>query len=372
MPGSTGWGCSDETSISTLGRGQGRGPSHFEVPSLGRDVRPDVDQRRRDAGDAEGHAPGHEDRRRPRGRHGALHHDADRLPAQRARRRHLRVGLRRRPDRQRRERPAHLRGARQVRGQAHGRRRRRRRRRSTSPRRSPARSTLSGPATASAGSTATFTAPADQDVTYEVFRGTTLIERKAGTSFSYSSPIAATDTIKACVNSGLACPADARLAHDRLAARGRLERAVGRDHARRLDLHRRGLDRPQLDDRARDRRRRDRGQPRRAHLQRPHVQGLPPAAEVPRGGHVQQRRRARPRPPGRDPRQRDGRHPHGRDRGARPCRVRAGQAGARVEHARRDRLRRQAHQPRQRRPGGLGDACPTQRARSASRTPATT
>ena len=32
MPGSTGWGCSDETSISTMGRGQMRGPSHFEVP----------------------------------------------------------------------------------------------------------------------------------------------------------------------------------------------------------------------------------------------------------------------------------------------------------------------------------------------------
>ena len=35
MPGSTGWGCSDETSISTMGRGQMRGPSHFEVPELG-------------------------------------------------------------------------------------------------------------------------------------------------------------------------------------------------------------------------------------------------------------------------------------------------------------------------------------------------
>ena len=35
MPGSTGWGCSDETSISTMGRGQIRGPSHFEVPELG-------------------------------------------------------------------------------------------------------------------------------------------------------------------------------------------------------------------------------------------------------------------------------------------------------------------------------------------------
>ena len=35
MPGSTAWGCSDETSISTMGRGQGRGPSHFEVPDLG-------------------------------------------------------------------------------------------------------------------------------------------------------------------------------------------------------------------------------------------------------------------------------------------------------------------------------------------------
>ena len=39
--------------------------------------------------------------------------------------------------------------------------------------------------------------------------------------------------------------------------------------------------------------------------------------------------------------------------GLAPSRVRAGQAGARVEHARRDRLRRQAHQPRQRRRGGL-------------------
>jgi M6 family metalloprotease-like protein len=35
MPGSTSWGCGDETSISTMGRGQGRGPSHFEVPELG-------------------------------------------------------------------------------------------------------------------------------------------------------------------------------------------------------------------------------------------------------------------------------------------------------------------------------------------------
>ena len=99
MPGSTGWGCSDETSISTLGRGQGRGPSHFEVPSLGVTLRPDVAQRRRDARDAEGHAPGHEDRRRARRGHRAVHHDADRLAAQRARRRRLRVGLRRRPDR---------------------------------------------------------------------------------------------------------------------------------------------------------------------------------------------------------------------------------------------------------------------------------
>ena len=65
--------------------------------------------------------------------------------------------------------------------------------------------TLDGPATATAGGTATFTAPADQDVTYEVFRGSTLIERKVGSSFSYSSAIATTDTVKACVNSGLPC-----------------------------------------------------------------------------------------------------------------------------------------------------------------------
>ena len=71
MPGSTGWGCSDETSISTLGRGQGRGPSHFEVPSLGVTFDLTSAQRRRHEGDAEGHAPGHEDRRRARRGHGA-------------------------------------------------------------------------------------------------------------------------------------------------------------------------------------------------------------------------------------------------------------------------------------------------------------
>ena len=35
MPGSTGWGCNADLSISTMGLGQRRGPSHFEVPSLG-------------------------------------------------------------------------------------------------------------------------------------------------------------------------------------------------------------------------------------------------------------------------------------------------------------------------------------------------
>ena len=139
MPGSTGWGCCDETSISTLGRGQMRGPSNFEVPELGRDVRPDRHQRRRHAGEAQGHAPGHEDRRRAGRRRRALHHHADRHQAQRARDRHLHLGLRRRDDRDRRERRAHLRHARPLRGQADRRRLRPRPRRSTSPRRSPAR-----------------------------------------------------------------------------------------------------------------------------------------------------------------------------------------------------------------------------------------
>ena len=49
MPGSTGWGCSDETSISTLGRGQRRGPSHFEVPELGVTFDLTSTQRRRHA-----------------------------------------------------------------------------------------------------------------------------------------------------------------------------------------------------------------------------------------------------------------------------------------------------------------------------------
>ena len=41
MPGSTGWGCSDETSISTMGRGQGRGPSPLRGARPRRHVRPD-------------------------------------------------------------------------------------------------------------------------------------------------------------------------------------------------------------------------------------------------------------------------------------------------------------------------------------------
>ena len=123
MPGSTGWGCSDETSISTMGRGQMRGPSHFEVPELGvtfdlTSINADgtlatLKVTRQDTKIAAAPAAGV----------GAVHHHADRLPAQRARRRDLRVGLRRRHDRQRRERPAHLRHAGPLRGQADRRRR---------------------------------------------------------------------------------------------------------------------------------------------------------------------------------------------------------------------------------------------------------
>ena len=268
MPGSTGWGCSDEPSISTMGRGQGRGPRHFEIPSLGvtldltamnadgtratlKVTRQDT---KIDAAPAAGTAPftttlTGSRRNAPAGATYAWDFgdgqtgagatathtfaDAGQVPGQADRRR------RHDDARDHRDGALHRHAA------------------------------LSGPDSAVAGSTASFTAPADQDVTFEVFRAGTLVERKVGTSFAYSSPIAATDTVKACVNSGLAVPGDRGLAHDRVAARRGLERAVGRDHARGLDLQRRGLDRPQLDDRARDRRRRDRDQLRRAHLHRP-------------------------------------------------------------------------------------------------------
>ena len=83
-----------------------------------RHVRPHRHQRRRHPRDPEGHPPGHEDHGRARLRRRAVHDDADRRPAQRARRRDLRLGLRRRHDRHRRDRPAHVRHPGPLHGQA--------------------------------------------------------------------------------------------------------------------------------------------------------------------------------------------------------------------------------------------------------------
>ena len=210
MPGSTGWGCSDETSISTMGRGQMRGPSHFEVPELGRDLRPDRHQRRRHAGEAQGHPSGHEDRRRARGRHGALHHHADRLQAQRARGRHVRVGLRRRHDRHRRERPAHLRHARPLRGQAD------RRRLDHDPdgqrhRAVHRHADAERPGHGHRGGERHVHRAREPG---RHLRGAARRHRRRAPGrrrLTYSSPIATTDTVRACVNAG---PARARRRHE--------------------------------------------------------------------------------------------------------------------------------------------------------------
>ena len=204
MPGSTGWGCNDEKSISTLGSGQRRGPSHFEVPSLG--VTFDVTSMNADgtrlslkvtrqdtkivAAPAAGTAPftttltGSRRNAPADATYAWDFGDGQTGTGPTATHTFATPG----------KYPVKLTVNGATTTQTVN---------VTAP--FTGTLTLTGPDTAAAGSTASFTAPADQDVTYEVFRGTTLIERKVGTSFSYSSPIATTDTVKACVNSGLAC-----------------------------------------------------------------------------------------------------------------------------------------------------------------------
>ena len=141
------------------------------------------------------------------------------------------------------------------------------------------------------------------------------------------------------MNSGLACPDKRSEDRSTWQPDSRLERAVGRDDAGRLDLHRRRLDRPQLDDRARHRRRRDRDQHRRAHLHGRtfkdfHLQLKYRAAATSNNGGVLVRGATRSRSSTTAP-PTPARAPSSAAR--RP--TAPGQAGARMEHARRDRLR---------------------------------
>ena len=177
MPGSTAWGCSDETSISTMGRGQGRGPSHFEVPELG--VTFDLTDISADGTRATLKVTRQDTKitAAPAVRRRAVHDDADRLPAQRARRRDLRVGLRRRDDRHRRcvqhtfANPGRYTVKLTVNGATTT---------QTVDVSAPFTGTLqlSGPDTAVAGGTASFTTNAP-DATFEVRRANTVVERKA-------------------------------------------------------------------------------------------------------------------------------------------------------------------------------------------------
>ena len=204
MPGSTGWGCSDETSISTMGRGQMRGPSHFEVPELGvtfdlTDINTDgtlakLKVTRQDtriaAAPAAGVAPftttlTGSKRNAPAGATYAWDF-GDGTTGSGASAQHTfatpgRYAVKLTVDGSTTTQTVIV----------------------TAP--FTGSLTLGGPATATAGANATFTAPASQDVTYEVLRGGTVVERQVGSSLTYSSPIATTDTVRACVNAGLPC-----------------------------------------------------------------------------------------------------------------------------------------------------------------------
>lgn len=194
MPGSTGWGCSDETSISTMGRGQMRGPSHFEVPELG--VTLDLESLSADGTQATlkvtrqdtrikapsaGVAPftttlTGSQRNAPAGATYAWDF-GDGTTGSGATVEHTFAN----PGTY----PVKLTVAGATTTQA-------------ITVLAPGTPELSGPATRTATSTATFTT--NREATIEVRRAGTVIERAEGTSLTYSAPIATTDEVRACAS----------------------------------------------------------------------------------------------------------------------------------------------------------------------------
>ncbi|MDA0185136.1 DUF1080 domain-containing protein [Solirubrobacter phytolaccae] len=194
MPGSTGWGCSDETSISTMGRGQTRGPSHFEVPELG--VTFDVTSLSADGTRASLKVT-REDTRIAAPETGV----APFTTTLTGTRRNASAGASYAWDfgdgttgaGASVEHTFASPGTYAVKLTVDG---------TTATRTikvlAAGTPQLSGPTTQEARASATFTT--DREATIEVRRGSTVIERATGTSLTYSAPIATTDEVRACAS----------------------------------------------------------------------------------------------------------------------------------------------------------------------------